>query len=300
MDDLLTGFSRGMYSNWLWHRPLQFIVDAGEGLQLALGTRIFAPTHLFITHGHSDHLLGLPGFVAARRFSKGATDKPLTILYPQGSRNVETIRAMLERLWPREQFPLTWVPVVPGFEQAYDRTRVVHVFDTQHVASEPSVGYRILELRRRLKPEYAGLPQAELEALARAGQRDRMMEPYRHVLFAHTGDSMPVDPALVARADVLVHDATFLDADDRRDPIHATAAEALAVARQAGVKRLVLQHLSVRYDRGTAIRRLRQLVRRENYAGECWLLDDGRFIRLGPEPDQAARPARRAAPPEPD
>jgi ribonuclease Z len=300
MRDLITGFSRGMYSNWLWYRPLQFIVDAGEGLQLALGPRIFAPTHLFITHGHSDHLLGLPGFVAARRFSKGATDKPLTILYPQGSRNVETIRAMLERLWPREQFPLTWVPVVPGVEQPYDRLRIVHVFETRHVASEPSVGYRVLELRRRLRPEYAGLPQQELEARARAGERERMMEPYRHVLFAHTGDSMPVDPALFARADLLVHDATFLDPDDRRDPIHATAAEALAVAREAGVKRLLLQHLSVRYARAAALRRLRQLVRREQYPGECWLLDDETFIKLGPEGEPTERPARRAAPPGPD
>ena len=32
MQETLRGFSRGMYSNWLWHRPLQLLVDAGEGL----------------------------------------------------------------------------------------------------------------------------------------------------------------------------------------------------------------------------------------------------------------------------
>jgi hypothetical protein len=41
-----------------------------------------------------------------------------------------------------------------------------------------------------------------------------------HVRFAHTGDAMPIDPALVSGADVLVHDATFLDAEDRKWDIH--------------------------------------------------------------------------------
>ena len=67
----LVGFSRGMFSNWLWHRPLQLLVDAGEGLQLALGARVFGPSYLALTHGHSDHVLGVPGLVAARRFGKG-------------------------------------------------------------------------------------------------------------------------------------------------------------------------------------------------------------------------------------
>ena len=77
----LVGYSRGMYSNWLWHRPLQLLIDAGEGLQLALGPNVYAPSVLALTHGHSDHVLGLPGFVAARRFGKGAQDKPLVIVH---------------------------------------------------------------------------------------------------------------------------------------------------------------------------------------------------------------------------
>lgn len=292
MYDLLVGYSRGMYSNWLWHRPLQLIVDAGEGLQLALGSRVFAPTHLLITHGHSDHLLGLIGFVAARRFSKGATDKPLTILYPAGSRNVEVVRGTLERLWPSVGFPLEWVAVTPGFERPYDKQRVLGSFETHHVGAEPSVGYRVLEIRRRLKPEFADLPEADLRQRAREGRRDDLMEEYRHVIFAHTGDSMPVPPELFSRADLLVHDGTFLEAADRREPIHATTEEALAVARVAGVRRLVLQHLSVRYDRGAVLPRLRAQVRESGFQGECWLLDDERFIDVS-----ASVPAHRAAPP---
>jgi ribonuclease BN (tRNA processing enzyme) len=58
MQETLRGFSRGMYANWLWHKPLQLLVDAGEGLQIALGSNVFSPSVLAITHGHSDHVLG--------------------------------------------------------------------------------------------------------------------------------------------------------------------------------------------------------------------------------------------------
>ena len=28
-----------MFSNWCWHEPFQLLIDAGEGLQLALGQK---------------------------------------------------------------------------------------------------------------------------------------------------------------------------------------------------------------------------------------------------------------------
>ena len=40
-----------MFSNWLWHRPLDLLIDAGEGLQLALGQKVWAPDVVAITHG---------------------------------------------------------------------------------------------------------------------------------------------------------------------------------------------------------------------------------------------------------
>ena len=88
---------------------------------------------------------------------------------------------------------------------------------------EPAVGYRVLERRRRLKAEHASLATAELERLARSQGRDTLMENTEHVIFAHSGDAMPIDPSLVRAADVLVHDATFLGQEDRRAPIHATS-----------------------------------------------------------------------------
>ncbi|MCX6537472.1 MAG: MBL fold metallo-hydrolase [Acidobacteria bacterium] len=280
LQETISGFSRAMYSNWLWHRPLQLLIDAGEGLQLALGQKVWAPDIVAITHGHADHLLGLPGFIASRRFSKGAQDKPVTIIYPEGTAGVETIRDLVGRLWSHEQFPVTWIGVKAGDERPCGRTRVLQAFASRHGISELTLGYRVLEVRRHLKAEFTGLPESEVRERVRTMGRDAIMEEYRHVVFAHTGDTMPIPPELVTKADLLVHDATFLDADERKWDIHATVGEALEVGRAAGVRCLLLHHLSIRYERGDALRRLRALVAESGFAGDCWLLDDGRMINL--------------------
>jgi ribonuclease Z len=280
MQDVLKGYSRGMYSNWVWHKPLQLLVDAGEGLQLALGTNVFSPSTLAVTHGHSDHVMGIPNLIASRRFGKGAVDKPLTIYYPEKSRGVQAIRELLGTAYEGVVFPVTWTALAPGAVMPFGKARALHAFEVRHNVAEPALGYKVVETRRRLKAEFASLGQADIEARARAGGRDQLLEEVAHVTFAHSGDAMPIDPALVTGADLLVHDATFLNEPDRREPIHATTEEAIEVGRAAGVKTLVLNHLSVRYDRATALPALRAQVAQSGFTGECWLLDEGDFISL--------------------
>ena len=280
MQEVLKGFSRGMYSNWLWHKPLQLLIDAGEGLQLALGANVFSPSVLAVTHGHSDHVMGIPGLVASRRFGKGAVDKPLTVYYPDQSRGIQGVRELLGISYAGVVFPVTWTALSAGAIVPLGKTRSLHAFAVRHTAGEPALGYKVVETRRRLKPEFAALTQAEVEARARQGRRDELVEEVPHITFAHSGDAMPLDPALVEGADLLVHDATFLSEPDRREPIHATTEEALEVARAASVKTLVLYHLSIRYDRATALPALRAQVNASGFKGECLLLDEGDFIPL--------------------
>jgi ribonuclease Z len=280
MQDLIRGFSRGMFSNWLWHRPLQLLVDAGEGAQLALGTNVFSPSMLAITHGHSDHVLGIPGLIAARKFGNGAGDKPLTILFPEGSRGVQAARDLLGTVYQEVVFPLNWIAVKAGDAVPLGKGRRIEAMAVLHTTNEPALGYRVIETRRRLKAQFASMPEAEIEAAARSGRRDELLEDAAHVVFAHSGDAMPIDPALVMHADLLVHDATFLDESDRREPIHATTAEALEVARAAAVKTLVLYHLSIRYDRVTALPKLRAQVAASGFTGDCWLLDEDRLVNM--------------------
>ncbi len=276
----LHGYSRALYSNWLWHQPLQLVVDAGEGLSLALGTKVFSPSVVAITHGHSDHVLGLPGMVGARRFGKGAPDKPWTVVYPRGSASVEAIRQVIADLWHGVDFPVTWTALDAGDSFPLRGQRTLQPFSVTHAPPDPTVGYRVLETRRRLKPALADVPPAEIERLSRQHGRGHVMEEAAHVVFAHSGDAMPVDVTHIRGADTLVHDATFLEPADRRAPIHASSREVFELAREANVSTLILNHLSIRYERAMAAARLREQLSGSGFAGQCWLLDEGEFVNL--------------------
>ena len=204
----------------------------------------------------------------------------MTILFPEGSIGVQAARELLGIAYAGVVFPLTWIAATPGTATPIGKGKQLEAITVRHTDNEPALGYRVIETRRRLKPEFASLPQADIEAAARRGTRDDLLEDVQHVLFVHSGDAMPIDPALATNADLLVHDATFLNEPDRREPIHATAEEALDVARRANVKSLLLYHLSIRYDRATAIPALRAQVASSGFTGDCWLLDESEWVPL--------------------
>jgi ribonuclease Z len=244
-------YSKGLYSTWLYYAPDRIAFDAGEGMSSILGNKAFAIQHVFISHGHADHISGLIGLINIRNSGMGDTEKPLHIYYPKDNWRIVELTAYISRTNPRLDYELLWIPIEPGqkinlFEGQLDRYMMP--FRTKHTRSEKSLGYNIIEDRRRLKSEYQGLGESEIGKLVQEKGREEITETYAQKLFSYSGDCAPLDPEDVRETEILCHEATFLDESDRENLTHSTLGEAVDVANMAGVKRdLYAFHISSRY-----------------------------------------------------
>lgn len=267
VTDVLEGYSKAIYSTWFYYGPDRILFDAGEGVASRMENRAFAIRHICLSHGHLDHISGLPTLAHIRMAGMGEKTKPLDIYYPEGDRYVEGLKAHLQRAMGRMTYELAWHPIGAGAripltgdgeseESPRQHQRWLETFPTQHTRGRLTLGYRVVEHRNRLRPEYAGLVSAEIRDLVQAQGRAAITEEYAHRLLAYLGDCVPLDPEPYHGADILMHEATFLNAEDREHYVHSTLDEAVRAAVAAEARRLVLFHLSSRYTR----RQIRQAV----------------------------------------
>ena len=166
----LSGFSKAMYSTWFFYRPARILLDAGEGVSTAMENFVFGIEKVFLSHGHYDHIGGLPGLLQSRRSARGDNEKPLEVYYPLSDELISLQRRYIENLTYTLGYRLTWHPIEPAqrvpLGAGRDRGFLVP-FRVQHAARSVSLGFNIMEERMRLRPEFAALSEAELAALAR-------------------------------------------------------------------------------------------------------------------------------------
>src|SRR6266404_2374071 len=127
----IEGYSRAAVQTY-WRIPeLKIGFDFGAQPWSFMGTSTW-----FVTHGHLDHIVALPVYVARRRMMKM---EPPTIYLPE--QNVEPIERILKtfRKLDRGRLPCRLVPTGPGDEIELSREHVVTVSATKH--SVPSLGY---------------------------------------------------------------------------------------------------------------------------------------------------------------
>lgn len=259
-------YSKALYSTWVYYSPDRILFDCGEGVSSTLENKVFAIKHVFLSHGHADHISGLMGLINVRNNAMGDQEKELRVYYPAGNFFVSELISYFSRTNRNLQYQLEWFPL-----QAGDRVpltegrhgRYIEAFPTIHTRGETSLGYNVAEIRRRLRPEYRDLSQEEIVALVREGKKEEISEEYVQYIFSYGGDSVPLNPNLVRHTEVLLHEATFLREEDRKEYKHATLEEALEVAKKAEVqKELIAFHISSRY-RGD----LREMEQRINQMG---------------------------------
>jgi ribonuclease Z len=298
--DNLRGYSKAMYSTWFHYKPARLLFDAGEGVSSYMENFIFGIEAICLSHGHYDHIGGLGGIIHSRASARGDKEKPLTIYYPKGDRMVELLRGYLGHISDNVKYDLVWTPVEPGDEIPIGSEKqrgLLNVFSVRHSARTVNVGYRLIERRTRLRPELQGMPPQAIEQHAAEHGREAVSEAYDQTLIAYCGDSVAVDPDAVRGAEVLMHEGTFIDSNDRANEVHSTVREALDVAMEADVKALVLMHISTRYPKRQLETMIRKIAREAQFDRPLTMVMARHFIPLlgpGGEEVRAPRGPRRS------
>jgi ribonuclease Z len=260
--------TRGLAGHIILHRHYRFLLDCGEGTQrqiLRSGLGFKRLDTVLLTHGHLDHILGLGGLVST--LVRWENLDHLDIY--AGKATMARVADLLHRVvfaWHKPPIDLGLHVVEPGDVLCADDKFSLTTFAVSHRGPD-NLGFVFEEKPHRPflaeKAEALGVPfgpeRARLvrgEAVTLADGRviqpeDVLGETLPGTKYVHIGDVGRTDNLVevVRGADCLVMESTYLDEDAQMAAEfgHMTAARAARFARDAGVKHLILTHLSRRY-----------------------------------------------------
>lgn len=296
----------------------RLLFDCAEGTQRQLlRSQVGLPEldAIFLTHFHADHILGLPGLL--KTFALRGRELPLALHGPPGLRE---LMAQLRRIHGRLPYPLDLVELELGESLVRDGYEL-RTFPLDHGVS--AIGYALVESVRPGRfdagaAERLGVPNGPARGALQHGQavtledgtridpRDVVGEarPGRKLVIA--GDTAPSQAVVDAAtgADVLVHEATFAEEERERarETRHSTAQDAARVGLAAGVRLLVLTHISGRYFGPEIAREAREVfpasvVPRDFDVIEIPFAERGepRRVKGGAAPDERQRTAAAAS-----
>ncbi|MDH4349040.1 MAG: ribonuclease Z [Gemmatimonadota bacterium] len=247
------------------------LFDCGEGTQRQMMRYgiTFAFRDIFFTHFHSDHLLGVIGLVRTlgllNVFGGQERQEGLVLYGPKGAKRI--LQHAMEVGIERVKFPVEIIELRPGDRLGRGEYDIL-TFETDHRAD--TIGYALIEHDRlgRFNPDKAremGIPEGPLWGKIHKGETITLGDGRRVAPSELVGESRPGRTVVISGdtrpapglagaakgADLLVHEATFSheDRDRARETGHTTALEAAEIAARAGVRQLVLTHISPRYSR---------------------------------------------------
>jgi ribonuclease Z len=295
----------------------RLLFDCAEGTQrqfLRSSLGLIDLREIFLTHYHADHYLGLPGML--KTFALRGREVPITIYGPPG---LHDLFGSLRRIFGRLTYRYELEELQPG--QVLDRGdyRLV-TFPVEHGVS--SIGYALVEDDRPGQfdvetAERLGVPFGPERGVLQRGEPVTLADgttvtpeqvlgpprPSRTVVIA--GDTAPCQTVREAArgADLLVHEATFLEDERERaeETNHSTALDAAGIARDAGVSLLALTHLSTRYFGPDVAREARTIFPETEVPRDFDIIEIPFQERGGPQLHKGgARPRREDPVPVPE
>lgn len=242
-----------------------FMIDCGEGAQKMMrrmGLNFQRLNHIFISHMHGDHCLGLPGLLST--LSLHERTGRVTVHLPEEGADI--MRRIVEFFCRDTSYEIVIEPVAGYGGTVFESDSLtVEAFPLYHRI--PCYGYIFREKQglRHLRGDMARFHDVPVSRIAAIKAGADYVKPSGEVIpnrvlttdadpprsYAYCSDTMM--DSRVAEAirgvELLYHEATYDSslASQARERGHSTAAEAAEVARMAGAKALLIGHYSKRY-----------------------------------------------------
>ncbi len=256
----------------LQHHNRHFLLDCAEGTQMQL-RRFKVPlmkiNHVFISHLHGDHYLGLPGLLFTYHLL--GRSKKLHVYSPPGLQEIIQLQYQISQLTP--SFEVEYHELHEGQQLIYeDNSICVYTIEMMHRI--PTFGFLFSEKEKDRNIKKASIarydiPIEQMSAIKKGDDfvtaggltvpnKEITTEPLPARTYAFCSDTAYTESFIdqVRGVDLLYHEATFLH--DKRDiaseKTHSTTIEAATLAKKASVKKLLLGHYSARYKDMEAFR----------------------------------------------
>lgn len=281
---------RSVTGQLVTHGGNHFLIDCGEGVQKQL--RMFKQPfnridHIFITHMHGDHCLGIPGFISSLSLFKRVNT--LNIYGPAKLKLF--IERYLECFGEDLSYPLNYVVVDPKSCGTIFKSNSLEIstFPLKH-KRKPTVGYLFKEVQKRrgIKKEMVETFNISVSDIlkiidgedyttddGKVIKNEKLMKPaVKGRSFAFCSDTSYSEAIIpyIKGADLIYHETTFTeeDIDIAKKTGHSTAKQAATIASKAEVKKMITGHYSNRYDNlGQLLKEARSIF------SESYLVDDG-------------------------
>jgi ribonuclease Z len=246
------------------------LFDCGEGTQRQMARIKLSPMkvdHIYLTHLHGDHFLGLPGMIQSMAFR--GRKEPLHIYGPEGT--IKTVQAIKDLGYYALSFPIHAYEVREGVILETDNY-VIECCPTHH--SVLNLAYSVEEKRSpkflREKAIALGLkPGPDFGKLQNGipvelnGElilpEQVLGEKRRGRKIVYSGDTIPCQELIkfASNADVLIHESTYESSQEKKalENGHSTTTQAAEIAKKAKVFELILTHISTRYKNSSDLRK---------------------------------------------
>jgi ribonuclease Z len=205
IDDLeIIGYSVAGEETVVAMPQLDVIFDIGKAPD-----QVIAINNLLLTHGHMDHAAGVAYYLSHRHFND---QSPGTVFAPKNL--VSSIQQLLDT-WAEidgNQIPANLIGVGPGDEYQIKPNLFVRVFPTKH--SKGSVGFTVIEKRKKLKTEYLNLSGPQIVELKKQGVE--IDNPLEIPMVTYLGDTQYVDFSqldYIKKSKILIAECTFYETE---------------------------------------------------------------------------------------